>query len=143
MTSLVCKEPDPYFGQYSDSNAYWLVTLSNKETIYQDDGRPGLEIESAWIRLKQYCLENELYIVDMRVNFRSNSHLVGEFAEGFYFCKGVSGTLYSANSNNLYITGTLKGSVVEVTKWKVPELLSEGSEYRNPAFAGDCLISKP
>ena len=49
----VSKKIDPYISAYADSNPIWIVKLSNGETVYQDDGRPDVEPESAWLRLKQ------------------------------------------------------------------------------------------
>ena len=138
----VCKHPDLYFGELADTNCVWTVTLSNGEKIFQDDGRPGVEESSAWIRLGRYCRNNSLSIVKMILSFRSNEILVGENARGYYFCKGLSALLFSNESNDLYMAGTLndEGSLI-VNRWKVPELFSEGSESRNPAVAGDCLIT--
>ena len=45
-------------------------------------------------------------------------------------------------TNELYIVGTLNDGVLRVEKWKVPELIKEGTELRNASIAGDCLISR-
>ena len=62
----VSKKIDPYISAYADSNPIWIVKLSNGETVYQDDGRPDVEPESAWLRLKQYCEDNNLHKTNMK-----------------------------------------------------------------------------
>ncbi len=53
MMNFVCKEYDKYLTEFSEKNAIWFVTLSNGETVYQDDDRPNIEPSSAWLRLAQ------------------------------------------------------------------------------------------
>ena len=142
MTVKVCVEPDIYLGQYCDKNCIWIVELSNGQTVFQDDSRPDVYPESAWIRLKQYCKNENVYIDSMRLQFRSNEIDIGSGADGYYFCKGVSAFMTTNITNHLYIAGILDNDVVRVSRWKVPELIKEGTELRNPDLAGDCLISK-
>ena len=66
-SELVSKELTEYVSVYADSHPIWMVTLSNGESVYQDDNRPNIYPESAWIRLKIYCEENDLYITDMKI----------------------------------------------------------------------------
>ena len=139
----VCTEVDMYVGKFSDSNAMWIVELSNGEKVFQDDGRPGLKEHSAWIRLKYYCTENNLYIKSMKLKFRSHEIDIGKDDEGHYFCKGVSGLMFDDDTRHLYMAGALKenGSLL-VRSWMVPELEPEASEPRDATQAGECLISK-
>ena len=142
MTASICTEPDVYLGQCCDKNAIWSVVLSDGTTVFQDDYRPEVYPESAWVRLKQYCKETGLYIKSMKVAFRSHEVDVGEEEDGVYFCKGASAFMTSNITNELYIVGTLNDGVLRVEKWKVPELIKEGTELRNASIAGDCLISR-
>ena len=119
-----------------------LLKNSKEVLIASDDDREGDFHPSAWIRLKQYCKETGLYIKSMKIAFRSHEVDVGEEADGFYFCKGASAFMTSNITNELYIIGTLNDGVLRVEKWKVPELIKEGTELRNASIAGDCLISR-
>lgn len=139
----VCTKIDPYVGEFSDGNAMWVVELSDGEVVFQDDGRPGVKEHSAWIRLREHCEDNDLYIKSMKIKFRSNEIEIGTGDEGYYFCKGVSGQMFGGSTRHLYMAGALKnnGSLL-VRSWLVPELIPEASEPRNPDLAGECLISK-
>ena len=75
--NFVCKEYDKYLTEFSEKNAIWFVTLSNGETVYQDDDRPNIEPSSAWLRLKTYCKENDVYITEMFLKYRSNIVKIG------------------------------------------------------------------
>ena len=55
MSVFLSKEMDAYIRVYADNNPLWIATLSNGETIYQDDGRPNVKPLSAWSRVKKYC----------------------------------------------------------------------------------------
>lgn len=142
MTASICTEPDVYLGQCCDKSVIWSVVLSDGTTVFQDDYRPGVYPESAWIRLKQHCQDTGLFIKSMKVAFRSHEIDIGEDADGFYFCKGASAFMTSNITNELYIVGTLNDGMLRVEKWKVPELIKEGTELRNATIAGDCLISR-
>ena len=71
-SELVSKELNEYVSVYADSHPIWMVTLSNGESVYQDDYRPNVYPESAWIRLKIYCEENDLHITDMKIRNKGN-----------------------------------------------------------------------
>ena len=79
----VCKVWDEFMVNYAEGNPIWIVTLSNGETIYRDDGRPGLLTHNAWRRLYHYCTEYYLHIVSMTIGFRDNRYALT--AKGFCF----------------------------------------------------------
>ena len=114
----------PYFEQ-----PVWIATLSNNEEIYQDDGaHEGLE-PSAWIRLKEYCKEQELYLTNLQLRFKS--HVVGSepLAEGYFFCKAILGSLFSSSCTHYYVIGHMdKSDTIHKTKFIVPELIEEEKE---------------
>ena len=89
--AYVCTGWDEYLSSYSIDNTIWFVKLSNGETVYQDDGRPDVEPNSAWLRLKEYCAEKNLRIEQMYLQYRSHVEPIGEGYDGYYFCKGASG----------------------------------------------------
>src|SRR5688500_10269504 len=67
----------------------WVAVLSNGETVYQDDDRPGIKPESAWIRLGNYVNNRGLHIVALSFQFRSHVISLPENADGYYFAKGA------------------------------------------------------
>jgi hypothetical protein len=108
----------------------WVAVLSNGEIVYEDDGRPGEDPPSAWIRLREYCSANVLFINNMRLQFRSHIVPVGEGYDAFYFVKSVFGVMGS-DSVGAYIAGYLdRDGLVHVKRWRTPELVEIGSETR-------------
>jgi len=109
---------------------YWRVTLSNGQMVFQDDGRPGLEISSAWIRLANCLRDNpQLGITRFGVYFASNSHFLPDGQEGYYFSKGTLQGLGASSSLDYYVMGWLEGPThnqydpVHFQWVKVPELI--------------------
>lgn len=125
-----------------EGNTVWVVTLNNDEVVYQDDGRPGEEIESAWIRLGEYCKENNLFIKDMHIRFRSNCIGLDSNCDGYYFIKSVRAYWGSDRNLFFYIVGTLKDNKLFTRKYRVPELQFDDAEFRDPYKAGVNLICK-
>tara|TARA_R110000765_G_scaffold93225_7_gene175808 strand:- start:21742 stop:22275 length:534 start_codon:yes stop_codon:yes gene_type:complete len=136
----VCKEYDDYLGKFAEKNAIWYVTLSNGETVYQDDGRPNVEPSSAWVRLKDYCGENNVYIEEMFLKYRSNVIKTASNVKGYYFCKSVSGLLFSDETRHSYVVGSVDGDKVSISSWKTPELTPEFSEIRPRPDSDECII---
>ncbi len=56
---MICKQIDTFF---DDKNFIVQIELTNGEIVYLDDGRPGVEPSSAWLRLKAYCEANGVRI---------------------------------------------------------------------------------
>lgn len=145
----------PAFSQISDNDSFvsteidsfiedkdstiWICTLSNGQTVYQDDERPGYH-NSAWIRLKNYCSINSLSIQNMRLKFRSHVETVGDFCTSYFFCKSILAGFGMEKPNNYYITGVVKEGVLYTDKWIVPELLKISSDERNPQEYEHCII---
>ena len=118
----VSKTIDEYVNQYGDKNPIWVVTLSNDETIYQDDDRPGVEPGSAWIRLKSYCEENDLHITSMKIKNRSHVVEVDSDCDGYFFCKGAGGFMFGDATYLSFSIGTLQGGELKVRRWSLPEI---------------------
>jgi hypothetical protein len=127
---------------YTESNTIWTVCLNNKETVYQDDHRDIRN--NSWLTLKEYCNKNNLYITNMSISFRNNVHVLPSDADGYYFAKGVRGFFGYKKNINLFFVGTLQNGVLEVSSWKVPELLKDYTEIRNLQDKENhtCLIKK-
>ena len=140
MDCQVCFERDGWIQDIEESTTIWICTLSNGEIIYQDDERPDRMHHSAWVRLKNYCEANGLYVVKIQLKFRSHSEFVfDEEADGYCFRKGVLGSFGSANQH-FYLVGILKNGIVNMQKWSVPELILSETDERNPSDLSDCLI---
>ena len=142
MDIFLSKEYDTYINVYADNNPLWIVTLSNGETIYQDDGRPNVKPASAWTRLKKYCEINDVHIINMKIRNRSHMQDVGSDYDGYFFCKGAGALLFGDTTLHTFIIGTLTGEKLSVKRWKLPELISEGSENRDPYKLPECIIAK-
>lgn len=115
----------------------WFCKLDNGLTVYQDDDRPGLEEPSSWLRLRQYCSENNVNIVEMSARFRSNQVLVGAGADGYFFRRAILGGIGLTRkekpvSRHYFIMGVLKDGVLHVKKWQVPEFMVIEEEDRDP-----------
>jgi hypothetical protein len=138
---MICTTHDNYIENYVETYPSWEVKLASGLTVFQDDNRGGCAPHSAWARLHQYCLDNNDHIVPMKIRFRNNIHHLPSDADGYYFSKGARGSFFSPTMQ-LFFVGVLNDGKLEVTCWKVPEMLREQTEERDPEQAGICLIRK-
>ncbi len=138
----VCTTWDTYMEMYAESNPHWRLVLNNGQHVYQDDHRPGETPTSAWLRLREYCETNNLYIVDMNIRFRDNAYALPSNMDGYYFSLGVRAGLSCPVAMPLFFVGTLQNEVLMVQCWKVPEMLYEWTEERGLGEAVECLIRK-
>ena len=142
MNIFLSKEFDTYINVYADNNPLWIATLSNGETIYQDDGRPNVEPPSAWVRLKKYCEVNNLHITNIKVRNKSHIEDVGSGYDGYFFCKSVGALMFGDMTQHSFVLGVLEGEKLSVRKWRLPELIPEEVEERNPYDLPECIIAK-
>jgi len=134
---------DPHDGYLDVPHTwYWIVHLSDGQKVFQDDGRPGVETASAWIRLAQCLHENsDIGITRFGVYFRNNSLFLPDNQAGYYFSKGFLQGVGAAYGLNYYVMGYLEASThnsfdpVHIQWIKVPELLSI-NRYTRPIV--DC-----
>tara|TARA_R100000808_G_scaffold5713_1_gene17196 strand:+ start:29728 stop:30204 length:477 start_codon:yes stop_codon:yes gene_type:complete len=142
--AYVCTAPDLHTAQLVEAGTIWMAELSNGETVYQDDGRKDVEPESAWIRLGMYCKDNNVHITCFTIQNGTNTVQIKEDADGYFFCKGAGGFLFTSDGETYqsYIIGTLNDGLLRVHTYNVPELTLHLSENRDPAEAGECLITK-
>ena len=138
----VCTTWDSLMVSYAEGCPHWQVVLNNGENVFQDDGRPGEFPTNAWLRLKEYCEKNDLYIVDMNIRFRDNVYAKPSNMDGYNFALGVRGAFGSTVTMQLFFVGTLQTEVLKVQCWKVPEMLYEWTEERDPEGTPECLIRK-
>jgi len=144
---IVCKHEDDYVRelQLDKRTAIWVAELTNGETVYQDDYRPGVSPHSAWLRLASYLRGQEgLGIRKLYLKFRSNIHrnILPEDAEGYFFCKSILGNFGHSDRLSFFLLGHLTNGQVMVQKWSVPELIHQSTEIRDP-LNNDCLIRNP
>jgi hypothetical protein len=122
----------------------WVVTLNNGETIYEDDGREGVEPASAWVRLKEYCQAGGFWIIEMWLQFRSNRVEVKPAdAEGYFFVKEAFGVWGAEESYSAYIAGAIQGDNLMVSRYKVPELVLLEEQVRPLNRESPTVICRP
>lgn len=140
----VCTTPDEFIHEleFDRGMALWRARLSNGEIVIQDDYRPGLAENSAWIRLAAYCEENRLKIEQFWLEFRGNKVCpLKENAEGYFFRKGILAEWSEPeNAIGVYLMGDLTGEEVRVEKWWVPPLEYICEEVRPASDSGPSLI---
>ena len=142
MTIFLSKKFDSYVNQYADSNPIWIATLSNGDTIYQDDGRPDVEPSSAWVRLRLYCQQNDVHIINMQVRNRSHVEDIGADHDGYFFCKGAGALIFGDITMHTFNIGVLNEGKLKVRTWRLPELIPERFEERDPYASPECIIAK-
>ncbi len=137
----VCKTDDEYVRE----RVRWVIDLSNAERIYQDDDRPGVYPRSAWERLRLYCYENKVFIVNMYLQFRSNVvNCLPTNAPAYFFSHQVIGVFGSDITIGCYLVGHVNenSETVRVQQWKTPELILLGEEDRVADFNSLTIISR-
>ncbi len=139
----LCKSEDDFITE----KLRWVITLSNGETIYQDDDRPGEEQAKAWIRLRDYVKLNKVDIVDFKIQFCSHiEQAANPNAEGYYFARKVGAFAFSGEAENTmyyYVVGELRDGKIYTTQWSVPEILRVGSDVRDVVEDDIHLIINP
>lgn len=151
--SGVCREQDDFIQSKYLDETLWVATLSDGTTAYQDDGRPGLDERSAWVRLRRHCLETGVRVTGISLRFRSRTVVAApEGAAAYFFRKNIVGFASGGANQHCYLVGWQEepGGPVKVVRWRVPELVptslpgEDGSmEERDPAdpqAVGDSLI---
>ena len=142
MNIFLSKEFDSYINVYADNNPLWIATLSNGEVVYQDDGRPNVKPASAWARLKKYCEINDVHITNIKIRNRTHIEDLGSDCDGYFFCKSAGALLFGDMTQHAFIFGTLNGEKLSVRKWRLPELIPEATEERDPYELPECIIAK-
>lgn len=138
----VCTSLDSWMEETWVFSTRWIVQLSNGETVWQDDGRPGLKEASAWVRLKNYCELFNLHITSMCLKFRNHTYgTVFENKEAYFFSKSLKASFKSAKTMDVlnidyYLFGYKDGDKVHITKVTCPALTFEEQITRN---YHDCL----
>jgi len=140
MNNFVSKTIDTYVNLYADTNPIWWVELGNGEKVYQDDGRPNVEPESAWLRLKNYCEENDLSIKAINVKNRSIQKSVCAEADGYTFCKVAGALMFGNHTSHSFLFGRLTDESFSVVKVNLPEFTIDRPEKRDVEQYKELLI---
>lgn len=125
---MICTQLDDFI--LEKDKAFWRAELSNGLTVYQDDYRPGLQ-HSAWLRLKEYCSINNVFVAKMWITFRSHTEFCGESTTGFFFTLGIKAYPNSTRQEDRFICGPIIDGNIHVNIWKVPEIITVESEIRS------------
>jgi len=106
---------------------YWSALLSDGRWVYQDDDRPGEVEKRAWVRLKQFCEENNLYVTKMRIRFRSHEESMPDGTDG-YFCMNRVLSAYgdpTKKTQGGYALGPIIDGKIHAQIWNVPEIIPD------------------
>jgi hypothetical protein len=142
---LLFYEQDELMRSQLEGNTSWTVELNNGLKIYQDDFReyPQFQDErkySTWVRLRDYCLKENVKIVKMWIQFRTNFQYLPANADGYYFCKSALGAFGTTETFHFFVTGHVEEGIIKVRKFKTPELILTDEEVRTVREDDLCLI---
>ena len=124
---------------------YWSALLSDGRWVYQDDDRPGEAEPRAWVRLQQFCNDNDLFVTQMKIRFRSHEETVPSSTEG-YFCRNRVLSCFSDSKSKTfagYSLGPIINGKIHVETWNVPEIIRcelEPVDIRDIAGNEDAII---
>ena len=118
---MICTQEDSFL----DEKTIWIATLSDGNTVFQDDDREGDFHPSAWIRLKDHCDSKGVYIDNLSIRFRDHKVDVPK-AEAYHFIKSV-GCMVGYPEEHFFIVSLLKQGELVRTWYKVPEIVENDS----------------
>lgn len=140
--NLICTSYDGFLQEKDES--VWIVELSDETRVYCDDGRYGVT-DKAWDRLREYIKTTHSTISKLFIKFRSHIELVVERDEntiGWYFGR-AAGCWVGCPTTNYMIVGAVQQSdtiLARTTKWRVPEIIKDVEEDRDPSDYLDNII---
>jgi hypothetical protein len=141
---VVTFSEDEYVRERFFTHTRWVATLSDGRRVFDDEGRPGVSPPQSWLRLAAFLKENPgLRLTGLRLQFRSHHEApLPDGAEGYFFRKAAMASPGSPTAE-FWLVGHLEGGVVKVSRWRVPELVREGGDERDPGdekLVGPSLI---
>lgn len=146
---MLCFREDEYLLELQEDrgNCVWFAELSDGTTVFQDDGRPDAEPPQAWLRLRQYLRsrseQNHLFIRRIGLKFRSIvfRDILPIDATGYFFSQGCIACLGDKSMAHFFSLGWVTDdNLLQVQRWKVPELIHLETEIRKVPLSSDCLI---
>jgi hypothetical protein len=106
---------------------FWVVQLSCGFEVYQTEDDPTLEEPNSWMRLKAFCDDNDVQIVNMaRANKnldQSNQVNLDPMADGYYYARRVRHMMsyhpaFSGYNDNAEGIGQLHKNVLKII-WEI------------------------
>ncbi len=132
-TLSLCGVANDEFIEYKH---HWIATLSDGSRIYQDDDRPGEEIPSAWLRLKEWLsytnLESDgkIWIQGLHLRFRSNIiNPLPTNAKGYFFANKIV-QMVGGKPYDFFVVGTVEDKVIKRQTFKVPEMIKVAEDIK-------------
>lgn len=127
---MICKAQDSYIKQLiRNLEILWCAHLNDGTTVYSDYERPGLE--NPWIRLKQYCEDNNAFITKIEVIMFGAPKLImfedPNGLDGVFVSRGASKDLMIGSdegpSFKQLVVGVLRDNenIIDVKKFCWPE----------------------
>lgn len=127
-----------------EGHTRWIAKLDNGLEIFQDDFRQyDFEDDrrySTWSRLRDFCYKEDLSIVNLRLQFRTNVQNLPTNSEGYYFCKSILGVFGTIENLHFFVAGYVMNDVLRVSKWQIPELICIENQIREIRKDDVCLI---
>jgi len=125
----LCTTPD----EFIEEKARWVATLSNGLKVYQDDDRPGEEINSAWIRLKTYLeISKEISIIGLHLQFRSNIiYPLPQNSKGYFFSNKIVQFIGGSPLRFMVVGYVDEKEKIHTQTFNIPELLKLETSTRN------------
>lgn len=129
---MICTEYDEFIHQYYESLPRWEAYLFNGLRVYQDDGRPGTD-NSAWERLRQYCIDNNTGIEKFKIAFRDNTIALPSNKSAYYFRNRLECALKSEKQFKYFIVGykDKMNPKIHCKIYSVPDLILREVEERD------------
>lgn len=130
---------DDYIQHQNIVSAQWIAELSDGTTVYQDDGHPERDSQSAWLRLSMHLKQTRLTIVSLKLRYRSNiADTLPKNAEGYFF-SNMMYSVFGSHSGSCYVIGYKDGNIIKTEDWLVPNLTLLKTDQRELIF-NDFLI---
>ena len=129
---MISTTVDDYINEYRLWNTVWCVTLNNGQEIFDDNGRRdknGHIMKDSWLRLKEYCDSNNLWIDNIYFKFRSHTEQIEKSDDGYFLKRGILGSPGN-QAIQFMIIGNVKNNSIFTTKWRVPELIPDETGIR-------------
>jgi len=105
------------------SNPYWYMVLSNGETVYQNQDDLA---KPAWLNLKRYLEATQLRITRVVFKFRSHEiHFeIRDNIEWIYFCRGIGKEWMANDPDKFFVVGWQNTpNTIQKYWYKLPELV--------------------
>jgi|SRR6185312_1610020 len=133
MCKLICTDAkNPYL-----EDLRWVARLSNGQVVFRNDNIPGINPRNSWVRLKEYCELNTLYIESFKLQFRS--HIINLPASaGYWFTYSILAS--PINTVHRWGVGTLEGNEISIEFYRVPELIVVETTKRSMEECKENLI---